>query len=42
VAPSGEPSEDLVQVDLRSAGLRVPTILPVDDKDSRFDRGFNL
>jgi hypothetical protein len=42
VAPPGEPAEDLVQVDLGSAGLRVSAVLPVDDEDSRTGyRGFN-
>jgi hypothetical protein len=30
----GKSAEDLVQVDLGAAGLRILAILPVDDKDS--------
>jgi hypothetical protein len=41
VAPLGKPAEDLVQMDLRTARLRVSAVLPVDDEDSRSgSRGF--
>ena len=35
VAARGEPAEDLVQVDLRTACLRIEPVLPVQDQDSQ-------
>ncbi len=42
VTAAGEAAENLVQVDLGSAGLRIPAILPIDDEEPfAGNRGFN-
>jgi hypothetical protein len=33
MAARGEPAEDFVQMDLGAAGLRVLSVLPVDDEN---------